>query len=435
MKGGAADQLIERLRGRTARIGVVGLGYVGLPVALSFVEAGFEVVAMDVDKARVDALKDKESYLKEIPAHRVAAAVDSGRLVPADDYDGLRDADVILIAVPTPLLEGTPDLSLVLAAGDGIATVLEPGNLVILESTSYPGTTEELLRPVLEERGLQAGTDFLLAFSPERIDPGNETFGFESIPKVVGGLDEASTRAATALYETVCPRVVPVSGTREAELSKLIENTFRHVNIALVNELAVYARELGIDIWESIDAAATKPFGFMPFYPGAGWGGHCIPLDPAYLSWRVKQQRSHEVRFVELAQQVNEEMPRYIAERVTLLLNDQAKPIKGAKICGIGVAYKPGVEDTRESPALKVLSILAERGADVSFHDPLVEETTVNHLATRSVELSPGLLESQDLAIVFIPQTGIDWTALVQNAPLVFDCCNALPREPNVTRL
>jgi UDP-N-acetyl-D-glucosamine dehydrogenase len=430
------SKLTDLVSSHKATVGIIGLGYVGLPVALAIGEIGFNVLGMDLDEKRIDEVRAGRSYLEEIPSGRISTLVNQGRLNASNSYQSLQSADIILICVPTPISDGTPDLSRVLAAGAGVAPFLKAGSLVVLESTTYPGTTEDLLRPVLEESGLTAGIDFALAFSPERIDPGNPVYQFQDIPKVVGGLNPDSTRVAALFYEQVCPSVHLVRGPREAELSKLIENTFRHVNIALINELAVYAREMGIDIWESIEAAATKPFGFMPFWPSPGWGGHCIPLDPAYLSWQVRRHRSHEVRFVELAQSVNSEMPRYVAERITLELNEQKKPLNGSQVCGIGVAYKAGIKDTRESPALKVLSILASRGANASFHDPLVDSAQIDGREIHSANLSRDFLRSQDITIVFIPQAQIDWALVAKEAPLLFDCCNILDREdPRVIRL
>ena len=430
------EELAERISAHKARVAIVGLGYVGLPVAVGFAETGFEVIGLDIDPDRVAAIQAGTSYVSDVSNDRLGAVRESDRFQATTDASSLGGADVILISVPTPIREGVPDLSLVLAAGQSLRAVLTPGSLVVLESTTYPGTTEELLLPTLEEGGMKGGTDFWLAFSPERIDPGNPVYEFEDIPKIVGGIDESSTELSKLLYEQVTPRVFTVSGTREAELAKLIENTFRHVNIALINELAVYARELGIDIWESIEAAATKPFGFMPFWPSPGWGGHCIPLDPAYLSWRVRKDRAHEVRFVELAQAVNSEMPRYVAERMSLLLNEQGKAVKGTRICGVGVAYKAGIDDTRESAALRVLNILKSRGAEISFHDPLVDETSLQGEVMTSSEATEAFWSSQDLVIVFIPQTMVDWESIGLNAQLVFDCCNILPRgNPKIVRL
>lgn len=426
---GDFEQLLKRIEGRDAVVGVIGLGYVGFPVAVAFAEAGFHVLGVDLDTTKVQELEAGRSFLRDVPDEQVAPLRAADRLRGSSSFEDLERADAILICVPTPITDGSPDLSLVVAAGASIGAVLKKGSIVILESTTYPGSTEELLCPLLEAERFKVGEDFLLAFSPERIDPGNPVFSFSDIPKIVGGVDETSTRLAAALYGQVVPKVVTVPGTKEAELAKLIENTFRHVNIALVNELAVYAHEMGIDIWEAIDAAATKPFGFMPFYPGPGWGGHCIPLDPSYLSWRVRRDRSHEVRFVEVAQTVNAEMPRYVAERVSLLLNDQGKSVRNAKILAIGVSYKPGTEDTREAGALKVLNRLAKQGAEISYHDPLVSTVLIDGRSYESAALDEGQLGSQDIIVILVAQVGVDWEAISSGAKLVLDCCNALGRS------
>ena len=432
----AGSGLLDRLASGDASVGVVGLGYVGLPVAVTFAESGFRVVGVDPDRSRVEAIEDGRSYLHDVPGERVAAARAAGRLRATTSYRRLARVDAVLIAVPTPLRHGNPDLSAIESAARALAKVLTPDTLVILESTTYPGTTEEVLGPLLEEGGLVSGKEFLLAYSPERIDPGNPTFGFDDIPKIVGGIDEASTRAAEVLYGHVVPKVVTVSGPRQAEMAKLLENIFRHVNIALVNELATYADDMGVDIWEAIEAAATKPFGYMPFWPGPGWGGHCIPLDPAYLSWRVRRDRSHEVKFVELAHTINAEMPRHVAERISVALNEVGKPVRESRVLGIGVAYKAGTEDTRGSPGRKVLQILAGRGARVSYHDPLVAELDLDGSTLRSVPLSAKLLRQQDLVAVLAPQDGVNWDLVAAESPLVLDSCNAIgPREGRIVRM
>jgi UDP-N-acetyl-D-glucosamine dehydrogenase len=428
--------LIDRIEAQQAVVAVVGLGYVGLPVALSFAEAGFSVLGMDLREEKVETINSGRSHLHEIPNKRVSSAVESGRLDATTSFEALSEADAVIVCVPTPLAKGAPDLSNVVFATESLGKTLKPGALFVLESTTYPGTTEELLQPLLEAGGMKAGEDFFLAFSPERIDPGNPLYDFSDIPKVVGGVNEASTRAAAALYQQVVPKVVTVSGTREAEMSKLIENTYRHINIALINELAVYSHEMGIDIWESIEAAATKPFGFMPFWPSPGWGGHCIPLDPSYLSWKVRQYRDHEIRFIELAQSVNSEMPRHVVERIANLLNEDNKSVKGAKVLCIGVAYKGGSQDVRESAGLRVISALRKRGAQVSYHDPLVEEVEVGDTSMQSVELTDNVLQNQDVVVILIPQTDVDWNLIAEHAPLTFDCCNALKaRSPKNHRL
>ena len=403
----------------------------GLPVAVEFAEAGFHVVGVDSSRELVQSLKRGHSHILDVPDDAVSKLHTAGRLTASDSYDPLAEADAVLICVPTPMFDGTPDLTAIRSAGGALGEVLTPDTLVVLESTTYPGTTEEVLLPLLESRGLVAGRDFLLAYSPERIDPANPQYGFADIPKVVGGVTMESTKAAEALYAQVVPKIVTVSGTREAELAKLIENTFRHVNIALIDELALYAYELGIDIWESIEAAATKPFGFLPFWPGPGWGGHCIPLDPSFLSWRVRKNRSHEIRFVELAHTLNAEMRHHVVERVMLLLNDGARAARGAKVLGVGVAYKGGIDDIRHSPALNVLSALADLGAEVIYHDPLVPSCSINHREVGSSELSPELLRDQDIVVILAPQVGVDWKLVTRESSLVLDCCNALGMKGN----
>ena len=424
------DELRQSIESRDALIGVIGLGYVGLPVAVAFAEAGYRVIGIDLREEKVKAIEEGRSHLRDVPDGRVAPLREAGLLRASVSFDPIEEADAVIISVPTPIAKGAPDLSSIIFAGEEIGKVLKKGSIFILESTTYPGTTDEVLQPLLEAGGLKAGTDFLLAYSPERIDPGNPVYDFDDIPKVVGGIDETSTEIARLLYEQVVPKVIVVSGPREAELAKLIENTFRHVNIGLVNELAVYSHEMGIDIWEAIEAAATKPFGFMPFWPGPGWGGHCIPLDPSYLSWRVRQHRAHEIRFIEVAQAVNSEMPRYVVERVGLLLNEIGKSVKDARILAVGVAYKGGTEDTRESPARRVLAGLIQRGARVSFYDPLVGEFAIDdHAVDRVLDLDKQVLKEHDLVLVLVPQEGVDWELIATESSVVFDCCNALGKR------
>jgi UDP-N-acetyl-D-glucosamine dehydrogenase len=436
MEDTSFDELRNRIEDRRALIGVIGLGYVGLPVATSFAEAGYHVVGIDLRQEKVDLVEQGRSHLREVPDARIAPLRESGHLRASVSFEPIREADAVIIAVPTPIAKGAPDLSNVVFAGEELGKVIKPGSLFVLESTTYPGTTDELFTPLLEAGGLKAGSDFLVAYSPERIDPGNPQYEFKDIPKIVGGIDDTSTQIAALLYEQVVPKVFTVSTPREAELAKLIENTFRHVNIALVNELAIYSNEMGIDIWEAIGAAATKPFGYMPFWPSPGWGGHCIPLDPAYLSWRVRQHRAHEIRFVELAQAINSEMPRYTVDRISLLLNDHGKSVRNAKILGIGVAYKGGTEDTRESAGEKVLGTLIIRGAEVSYHDPLVPTFGIGGKPLRSVDLTEELLRETDLVVILVPQSGVDWELVASTAPAVLDCCNAIGRrEKNVFRL
>lgn len=427
---------LKRIEDRTALIGVVGIGYVGLPVAVTFAESGFQVVGIDLREDKVETLNAGHSHLRDVPDERIAPLVADGRLKASSSFEPLREADVVIVCVPTPLAKGTPDLSNVVFAGEELGKVIKRGSLFVLESTTYPGTTEELLQPLLEASGLKAGTDFFLAFSPERIDPGNPQYDFADIPKVVGGIDADSTRVAAFLYQQVVPKVVTVSGTREAEMSKLIENVYRHVNIALINELAIYSHEMGIDIWEAIEAASTKPFGFMPFWPSPGWGGHCIPLDPAYLSWKVRQYRDHEIRFIELAQSLNSEMPRHVVTRIGEMLNEQDRSVKGANVLCIGAAYKGGSEDVRESAGLRVMSLLLKRGALVTYHDPLVPEVEIDGQVFQSVRLTAEALESKDLVVILIPQVDVDWLLVAERAKAIFDCCKAIePRSAKVQRL
>jgi UDP-N-acetyl-D-glucosamine dehydrogenase len=436
IQGASAGHLLAKLVDRSATVGVVGLGYVGLPATMAFAEAGYSVIGIDIDADKVRALQRGESYVQDVESQRIQAFAAVDRLLFASHFSPLEKADVILITVPTPITNGAPDLSMVTAAGVATGSVLTRGTLVVLESTTYPGTTEELLRPLLEASGLTVGVDFHLAFSPERIDPGNPVYSFEDIPKVVGGCTTHCTDIARCLYEQVVAKVVTVPTPKEAELAKLIENTFRHVNIGLINELAIYAHEMEIDIWEALAAAATKPFGYMPFWPSPGWGGHCIPLDPSYLSWRVRRDRSHEVRFVELAQAVNAEMPGYVVQRMSWLLNDSRKAVRGANVMVIGVAYKSGIDDTRESPALRVMRLLMAQGANLTYHDPLVPHLSVGEDVYTSSPLTEESLMQADMVLILVPQVQIDWGMVAGHARLVLDCCNAIGgTDDNIIRL
>jgi UDP-N-acetyl-D-mannosaminuronic acid dehydrogenase/UDP-N-acetyl-D-glucosamine dehydrogenase len=353
---------------------VVGQGYVGLPLAMRAVDVGYEVVGVEVDKNRVERLVAGDSYVEDVSPACLEAALATGRYRPTVSYDDCREFDVAVITVPTPLREGNPDLSYIEESGRSLAPLLRAGAIVVLESTTYPGTTQELLAPILEAgSGLTAGRDFSLGYSPERIDPGNPKHGLVNTPKVVSGVDAASLAAVKGFFDDIVERTVPVSSPKEAELTKLLENTFRHVNIALVNELAIFAHELGIDVWEAIDAASTKPFGYMRFTPGPGVGGHCLPIDPSYLSWQVKRTLGHSFRFVELANDVNDHMPDYVVQRVTELLNTDRKSVNGSTVLLIGLAYKKNTSDARESPSIRIAQLLAALGADVRFADPLVD--------------------------------------------------------------
>ena len=412
-------ELTQRLRDKRARVGVVGLGYVGLPMLLSAVRAGFRGVGVDVDTSRVEALKSGRSYISDVP--NAVLREHLKRIRVSERPSALKDCDVILICVPTPLKDHDPDLGHIERAGEGIAKHLKPGALVILESTTYPGTTEEILRPILETSGLIAGRDFALAYSPERIDPGRELDHIGKTPKVVGGLTKGDGELAARFYRTFVHEVEIVSTPREAEMSKLIENTFRHVNIALVNELAFLSRDLDVDLWEAIRAAATKPFGFMAFWPGPGVGGHCIAIDPSYLSWRVGQRTGHRLNFVEHAQEVNAKMPGFVAQRVSQALNERGKPVRGSKVLGIGVTYKADVNDVRESPAIAVLERLTDAGARVSYHDPLVPRAEVGGKALRSRALTQATLAGQDCVLVLTAHGSVDFAEVVRHARLVFD--------------
>ncbi|MBI3491211.1 MAG: nucleotide sugar dehydrogenase, partial [Acidobacteria bacterium] len=403
--------LLTRIRGRQARVGVIGLGYVGLPLASEFARAGFDVTGFDVDASKVAEINAGRSYIPDVPPHELAESVKAGRLRATTDMTKLADMDVADICVPTPLRKTKdPDLSYVVQALEGVAASLKPGQLVILESTTYPGTTDEVALPMLEARGFKADRDFFLAFSPERVDPGNPTYTTKNIPKIVGGYGPSSTEAATLLYSQVVSTVIPVSSTRVAEMVKLLENTFRAVNIGLVNELAQMCHRLDIDVWEVIEAAKTKPFGFMPFYPGPGLGGHCIPIDPYYLSWKARQN-GFECRFIELAGQVNSSMPDYVVERIADALNSARKPINGSRVHLFGVAYKKDVSDMRESPALDILELLTRRGAVVSYSDPYVPTLKHGAHALQSMPEADALRRAPDCIVICTDHSSFDWKA------------------------
>jgi UDP-N-acetyl-D-glucosamine dehydrogenase len=402
---------------------IIGLGYVGLPLAVELAKAGIKVIGFDVHAGKVAELNDGRSYIPDVAADDVAATVQSGHLRATTNPADLHDVDVIDICVPTPLRKTKdPDLSYVIQAVDTAAGVLRKDQLIILESTTYPGTTVEVVKPALEAKGLKAGTDFYLAFSPERVDPGNPTFQTRNIPKVVGGIDAQSTELATAFYRKVVETVVPVSSTEVAEMVKLLENTFRAVNIGLVNELALMCHRMNIDVWEVIDAAKTKPFGFMPFYPGPGLGGHCIPIDPFYLSWKARQN-GFEARFIELAGHVNSSMPEYVVRRVGDALNMHRKAINGSKVHVIGVAYKRDVNDLRESPALDIIELLERRGASVTYSDPYVPEFSHAHLSLKSIAPEEA---TADCAVIVTDHKVFDYPAIVKRFPLIVDTRNAL---------
>jgi len=421
----SAEDLKGRLASRQAAVATLGLGYVGLPLSVEFASAGFSVTGFDLSAEKVDGVNRGESHIKDVPSSRVGELVAGGRLRASRDFDGLAEADALIICVPTPLSKTKdPDLSMVVDAAKAIAARLRPGQLVVLESTTYPGTTEELILPLLAERRLAVGRDFFVAFSPERVDPGNPRFHTRNTPKIIGGVTPACTEAAVALYSQAIETVIPVSSTRAAEMVKLLENTFRSVNIGLVNEVALMCARLGVDVWEVIDAAATKPFGFMPFYPGPGLGGHCIPIDPFYLSWKLKTL-NYRARFIELAGEINSGMPEYVCGRVADALNQQEKSVKGSRILVLGVTYKRDVDDVRESPALDILRILESRGARVGYNDPFVPELELNQGSLRSLDLLTGV-EEADIVVIVTDHSSYRWPEIVEKARRVFDTRNAL---------
>lgn len=434
---GASRTLIARFEARTARVGVLGLGYVGLPLIVELAKAGFEAVGVDVDPDKIARLNQGDSYIPDVSSTDVAHLVATGRLRGTTDAAVVREADAIDICVPTPLRKTKdPDLSFVVAAAEQVAQHLRAGQLVVLESTTYPGTTEEVVQPILERGGLKAGRDFYLAFSPERVDPGNRQWTTANIPKVVGGIDPTSTAVAVALYRQIVSQVVPVSSTRVAEMVKLLENTFRAVNIGLANELALMCRDLGIDVWEVIEAAATKPFGFMAFYPGPGLGGHCIPIDPYYLSWKARQN-GFESRFIELAGHINAAMPRYVVDRVIDALNSVGKPLNGSRVHLFGIAYKANVGDVRESPALDIATLLARRGAILSYSDPYVPRAELGGVMFDALTVDQALARGFDCAVIATNHAAFDYDAIFQRAPLIVDTRNALKgrRGAHVFRL
>jgi UDP-N-acetyl-D-glucosamine dehydrogenase len=433
----STSTLRRRLLARDARVAVVGQGYVGLSLACAAAEAGFEVTGIDVDADRVDALAAGQLVVPGVDQATFASGVATGRLRFTVDGDDLATSDVICICVPTPVRDHTPDLSYVEQACRDVARRLVGGRLVVLESSTYPGTTNDLVAPLLEASGQRAGRDFLLAYSPERIDPGNTEFQFANTPRIVGGTSAEATAAAALFYEQMIEKVVTVSSARAAELAKLLENTFRHVNIALVNEMAMVCHELGIDVWEVIEAAATKPFGYMAFTPGPGVGGHCIPLDPTYLAWQVRRDVGHQFRILEQAQDVNAHMPGWVAARIGEALNEHAKPLKGARVLVLGVAYKPDVGDVRESPSLRVMSVLARRGAKLAFHDPLVDAVTLDGKRLARIELTARAVAGADLVALLVPHSSYDLEWLAGTAGLLFDARNAYGpgNPPNLVRL
>ena len=430
-----ADALRKAIADRTANVGIIGAGYVGLPLALSFAKAGYRVKVVDVDAERVRRLCAGESYIRDVSSEALSTQVKAGRFDATTDYAALSDANIIFVAVPTPFDRAKqPDLRYIVQSAESITGILRKGQLIVLESTTYPGTTDEIMRPILEKTGLRAGVDFYLAFSPERIDPGNKTYTIENTPKVVGGIDAESTALATAALQVVTEgHVHPVSSARVAELTKLLENTFRAVNIALVNELAMLCDRMQIDIWEVIEAAATKPYGFMPFYPGPGVGGHCIPVDPYYLSWKAREFDFH-TKFIELAAETNLGMPFFTVGRIRKQLNDAGRSLRGARILVLGASFKKDIDDARESAAIRVMEILHSEGAIVEYHDPFVPVlklattlfTNNGQIVTlRSVDLDDERVRNTDCVVILVAHSSVDYGTVLREAPRVFDAVNA----------
>jgi len=430
------ETLAAKIDSRTARVGVVGLGYVGLPLAVEFAAAGFSVTGIDLQAEKVKQINQGSSYIQDVPPEQVRSLVEERKLAATTDFAVVADLDTVNICVPTPLGKAKdPDMTFVMEASRQVARYLHPGMLIVLESTTYPGTTEEMLLPLFESGGLRVGEDFWLCFSPERVDPGNPQFHTRNIPKVVGGITPQCTNMGACFYRQALETIVPVGSARVAETVKLLENTFRMINIGLVNELTIMCERMGIDIWEVIDAAATKPFGFMPFYPGPGLGGHCIPIDPFYLSWKSKQAGG-EARFIELAGWVNGQMPEFVVSKVQNALNDAGKPLKGSRIHVMGVAYKRDIDDVRESPALDILHVLRSRGAQVSYSDPHVPRLTADGLDLSS-EDGPEAVGEADCVVIVTDHRVFDYSSIAQSARLIVDTRNAMKgiAAPHIIRL
>ena len=421
--------LAEKIQTRSAKIAVIGLGYVGLPLAVACAEAGFSVVGIDMDEKKVNSINRGESLVQDVSDTRLRAVVSEKRLRAFGDYSQMPEVDVAVICVPTPLNKsGDPDVSYILAVAEMLRDTIRPDTLVVLESTTFPGTTQDLLAPILAESGLTIGENLFVAFSPERIDPGNKRYHLQNVPKVVGGITPQCQSLAVAFYQTIIDRIVPVSSPMAAEMTKLLENTFRSVNIALVNEMAIMCDKLGLNVWEIVDAAATKPYGFMKFVPGPGVGGHCIPVDPHYLSWKLKQV-NYNARFIQLAGEINAEMPIYVVDKVVDVLNADRKAVNGARILMLGVAYKPDIDDVRESPALDVLRLLEQRGAELYYNDPHVPSLKMNGTVLESQPLSPEMIASMDCVVVITAHSAYDWTSIKAAAKVIVDTRNAVNVE------
>jgi UDP-N-acetyl-D-glucosamine dehydrogenase len=425
------------IQNKEAKIGIVGLGYVGLPLLLEFAKSGFTVTGIDIDTQKVKLLEKGKSYIQDVSDKELNPFIEMKRINPTSSFEVIERLDAVIICVPTPLVKTKdPDLSHVVSAAKEIKKWLGKGQLIILESTTYPGTTEEIVLPILSEKGKKVGRDFFLAFSPERVDPPNQEFQIQNTPKIVGGVTPFCTKLATQLYQSIVKKVIPVSSTMVAEMVKLLENTFRSVNIALVNEVALLSNKLGIDVWEVIDAAATKPFGFMPFHPGPGIGGHCIPVDPFYLSWKAKQN-GFEARFIELAGKINGSMPEHVVNKITESLNDRSKSVRNSKLLVLGVAYKKDIDDIRESPALDILALLFKLGANLSYHDPYVPSLNVVNQILSSVNISKNPIKNYDCVIIVTNHSSFDYEMVVKESQLIIDTRNALKgfRQPHIVRL
>jgi UDP-N-acetyl-D-glucosamine dehydrogenase len=418
--------LLDRIRSKKARLGVIGLGYVGLPLLVEYARAGFHAVGIDVDETKVRRIGQGDSYIRDVPSEILRECIDAGTLKATADFSVLADVDTVNICVPTPLRKTRdPDISYIVSAVEKIQKYLHKGQLVILESTTYPGTTEEVILPMLEESGLKVGVDFYLAFSPERVDPGNKQYTTKNIPKVVGGVTPQCTEVASELYRATLTTIVPVGSVRAAETVKLLENTFRSVNIGLVNEMALMCDKMGIDVWEVIHAAATKPFGFMPFFPGPGLGGHCIPIDPFYLSWKAKLS-GFEARFIELAGQINGSMPEHVVTKITEALNRLKKSVNGSRILVLGISYKADIDDIRESPALDIIRLLKNLGADVVYHDPMVKGNPEELRDVPSVALTQDAIAGCDCAAIITGHTAVDYGLVLEHIPVLVDTRNVM---------
>lgn len=425
------NEFKNRIRKREAKIAVVGLGYVGLPLAVEFAKKGFKVLGIEIDKGRLDCIKRKESYISDISTAELRHVLDLGRFSATANFEALKRTDVIIICVPTPLKRKYhPDISYIKQAVNSIARNIKKGSLIILESTTYPGTTEEVILPLLESKGLVCGKDFYLAFSPERIDPGNERYPVNKIPKVIGGVTQEATALASAVYRNIINKVVPVSSARVAEVVKLLENTFRLINIGLIDELAMMANKMKIDIWEVIEAAKTKPFGFMPFYPGPGVGGHCIPKDPLYLYWKARHH-GFKSRFIKLASNIITYMPEYVVQRVIGLLNKEGRKLNKIKVLVIGVTYKKDIKDLRKSPALDIIDIFHKHNIAVSYHDPIIPYLKLNHINLKSVTLDKRELSKFDCAIIAADHSSLDYKFILENSKLIFDTRNVYRHSKN----